>query len=430
MEKILFVLPLAQRFICPVHKGVLREPVLSPGGQNVCKECIKQDPATANVEAELNKDLQDDINSLLCYCKYGVMINSNGVLTADPKGCDHIIRFGNRGQHEATCEFRDADFVMVDNSQGAKEVEVLPSPVITGPVLLPCNNKDDGCFFLAVSSEELDVHLNECSYERLRRLLRQSKSRVQLLEKEIQLRDAEIAELHQRLEEEKNTAAEFAKKALGNGREMFDEFVRVLEEELPQGIIAMREQLLQSPAFMKSSSALSSFKSTFVRKTEKIKQDISELHPLENFAELHPIDKLAELKDKLPSISFRPALNSSMEAIAEMHPLDKLIAILSNLKNDIMAYAAEYNTPPAITYDVNDYNSNNKGKNYVDDEIKESPKVTPLSYSSGLEDDEEFKKQVVASLETYEEERKKRIEIQAREAAAVATAAVRSLQTN
>lgn len=110
------------------------------------------------------------------------MKNSNGELTADPKGCDHIIRFGNRSQHEGTlfgiciyfvltlwvgtCEFRNDDFIMIDNSKdAAEESQPLPS---TGPVLLPCSNKEDGCFFLAAAPEELASHLNECSYERLR----------------------------------------------------------------------------------------------------------------------------------------------------------------------------------------------------------------------------------------------------------------------
>lgn len=59
---------------------------------------------------------------------------------------------------------------------------------------------------------------------------------MQLLEQEVQNRDNEIAVLRKSLEEEKGkSATELAKRALGNGREMVDEFVRVLEQELPQG---------------------------------------------------------------------------------------------------------------------------------------------------------------------------------------------------
>jgi len=405
--KILFVLPLEDRFKCPVHGGLFQEPVKGACGHNVCKACGQRavcplDGIPFSTENQTDQEIQDEIDELLCYCKYGVTLNANGELVTDSRGCDHIIKYGNRAQHESQCEFRDADFVMINESPKSEQrnSEDTESNASSGTRLFPCLNKDDGCFFLAETADELESHLsNECSYERLRRLLRQSETRVQLLEREIQLRDEEIADLRTRVaahDDESNNVADaasaVARRTMTGGKEMWEEIVRIFEHQLLQGFVNAKAQLRHSPVLAKTSSSFTALKSKVMENTGKVRRTLTNISPME---------KLSDINDK----------------IAEMHPLDRLIALLSSIKNDVLSSDKE---APNHTESENNNSSSSSNSN-----DSSTTSFTPVSHSE--DDDELVKRQIEASLATYEAEKAARESLVEKEAAAIAVASALSL---
>lgn len=418
-DKVLFVLPLEPRFICAVHKGVLSNPVKSNCIHNICKECVEKTPICPvdkfpfcqSSILETNDALEDEIRSLLCYCKYGVTVGTKGELISDPRGCDHIIKYGNRASHEAKCEFREADFIMIDDETqiGDKigiapislpSVPLLPPPTDAPAMFIPCCNRDDGCFFLAESEQELVSHLdNECSYERLRRLLKASEDRVEFLEKEVQSRDEEISNLRTQLADQSSAAALFAQRTYNNGKELLDEFLKLLEEEIPQGISSVRGHLMESEAFMKSSCAISSLKAKVIRQTGKVKQGLSDIHPLEKLADINPLDK------------------STREKIADLHPIDRLIAILSSLKKEIVSSVKKDSPPQEENVNIDSAIAASANQDLSSDPIPDpvnnnNPNVTNSQGEIVEELDEEMKKVIALSMASYEEEKKIQAEME------------------
>jgi len=392
-DSTLFVLPPSPAFLCPIHEGILQSPVINACGHSFCQDCVSKASVCPVDHVPLkdcipNSKFQVDIDSLLCYCKFGVMRGSDGNLIPNPKGCSSIVKYCNRLLHEATCDFHEKDFIFIDSpptSPSDTDSPLLPS--ISQPkqqedeeslvssvetpkrmMLIPCPNKDYGCFFLAESDEELAGHLSdECSYERLRNQLRVRDDRISLLEQELFRRDEEILILRQQLEEQK-TAFIQQQEHVDPPTDIWEEILKIFGEEIPNGLNSARNSFVRSNAFQKSSTTLSSIKSKFSRKTETMKQELNELHPL-----------------------------------------DKLIAVLSSIKDELVSSLKE---------------SMVKNPQMLPSSSQQDPDVKA---SIEAEKDPVMKKHLEASLETYEAEKQARLQLEAFEAAAIAAAAAQSL---
>jgi hypothetical protein len=267
----LFVLPLDPKYICTAHQGILEDPVTDAQGRSMCRACKLKNGATLS-DFTPNSALQEDIDSLLCYCKYGVTKNENGELIPIPNngGCAHIVKYASRLQHEATCEFRNKD----------------TSPVASPPLSPP----------LAPLSPPLSSIPSDASVSDLRKFLEERDARIAILEQEILTRDREIYSLRMMLQEggQENPAAAFAKRTANSTKELWDELLKVIVEDIPSGLSAARTSLVQSEGYQKSSEALTTFKDKVAAKAQSVGHQASELHPLDKL-----ISALVDLRDEL-----------------------------------------------------------------------------------------------------------------------------------
>jgi len=403
----LFVIPPSPCYLCPVHGGVLQSPVTnSTCAHSFCEGCVQGLDACpvdhATMQLAPNANLQGDIGSLLCYCKFGVMMSSTGELIPNPKGCSAIIKYSNRLMHEATCDFHEKDFFFIDSPihapssripkasessltiptppdsplSASLSLEMPPRPTI---FLFPCPNKEDGCFFLAESDEELSVHLSEeCSYQRLRQLVRVRDEQITVLQQELIRRDEEIANLKQQLEQQQNPPAlveELQDDLIQlKAKEIWEEITKLFGEEIPNGLNNARDSVIRSA--QKSSTALSVLKRKISRKTDAMKQELSDLHPL-----------------------------------------DRLIAVLSSIKDELVTSLKESMKRNQRTL----ASSSTPSTTSATTEEKTDPNT------KAEEEDPELKKHLEASLATFEAEKQTRAQLEAFEAAAIAAAAAESL---
>lgn len=256
-------------------------------------------------------------------------------------------------------------------------------------VLVPCPNKDDGCFFLAESEEELSAHLSlECSYQRLRNAMLLKDQRIEQLQGELSVCHGEIALLREELENLKkprpppvvvepivvDEAHVEEEDVQQKARVIWEDILKLFGEEIPNGFNNARESVIRSA--QKSSNTFSSIKNKISKKTESMKQELNDLHPL-----------------------------------------DKLIAVLSSIRDELISSLKEsLKKSPRM---VESSPSSSSSSTTTTTEVKPPTNVD--------EEDPELKRQLEASLETYEAEKQARAQLEAFEAAAIAAAAAESL---
>lgn len=257
-------------------------------------------------------------------------------------------------------------------------------------VLVPCPHKDDGCFFLAESEDELSAHLSlECSYQRLRNAMLLKDQRIEQLQGELSAAHGEIALLREELENLKKPRSppvvvvepivvdeahveeeDVAQKA----KVIWEDILKLFGEEIPNGFNNARESVIRSA--QKSSVTFSAIKNKISKKTESMKQELNDLHPL-----------------------------------------DKLIAVLSSIRDELLSSLKEsLKKSPRM---VESSPSSSSSSTTTTTEVKPPTNVD--------EEDPELKRQLEASMETYEAEKQARAQLEAFEAAAIAAASAQSL---
>eukprot|EP01113_Clastostelium_recurvatum_P003659 TRINITY_DN115_c0_g1_i1.p1 TRINITY_DN115_c0_g1~~TRINITY_DN115_c0_g1_i1.p1 ORF type:complete len:459 (+),score=98.91 TRINITY_DN115_c0_g1_i1:36-1379(+) len=219
-----FVFPPNVSLTCSLHKGVLVDPVTSPCGCSFCSKCITehlqsstscpthQTPLSSK-QLTPNTPLSERIDELLVYCRWGLKPNESGdgwVPSSD--GCPLWLCLGARQVHEDKCPFKrktdniddDDDFVMVPCKASPKASphstppSSSPSPLaalvaLARPSTPHFQCPHEACSFVGHTDEETRNHLtNSCAYEALAR-------QIGTLIVTLEDKDREISRLHSEL---------------------------------------------------------------------------------------------------------------------------------------------------------------------------------------------------------------------------------------
>jgi len=201
---LLFVGKLSSSLICPVHRGVLAEPLLViVCGHTFCRKCIEVSailspptgpssrltpfpffsylclllcksgilpnsspkcPVDNKVMSEKdtvpNLALSDQISDLPILCRFGCK-TFNGQLVPDQEGCQEVVKFGQREAHERGCPYA---LLACPNSALCEKVQrrALQGHLEVCRRTL-CVNKEAGCRFEG-SKRDIDRHLLQCQF--------------------------------------------------------------------------------------------------------------------------------------------------------------------------------------------------------------------------------------------------------------------------
>lgn len=117
-----FVVTPSESLKCPICKEIFNDPVISTQcGHTFCRNCIRNGASiTGNSTSKCPLDgttllrlhlvsnlaVKGQIEDLLIYCRHGLTRSSSDEdFEIDSAGCQEKILFGQRADHEETCEF-------------------------------------------------------------------------------------------------------------------------------------------------------------------------------------------------------------------------------------------------------------------------------------------------------------------------------------
>lgn len=197
---VIFVNPLASSLICPIHKDIMSDPVVSiVCGHSFCRDCIikhlgpdpccplDQKPIQSPGQLVPNIALSDHINDQLVYCRYALK-KKNGRWVLDRQGCPEQLKLGSRSQHELECNFAFCRCPQCPDLPPFRKLALIEHLQTCNRTR--CPNSEFGCNFLG-SKEELDhQHMSCCDYEKI-------KGFIQLQNSHSQAAKAQISSLQQ-----------------------------------------------------------------------------------------------------------------------------------------------------------------------------------------------------------------------------------------
>ncbi|KAF2077809.1 hypothetical protein CYY_000854 [Polysphondylium violaceum] len=112
LSKTLFVVPPDDKFVCPFHGGLMDNPIIIEACSHVlcafCIETLHSCPicGTTIGDIQVDQQLKDEFDQLLCYCKFGIEENPNtGEITTKLNGCTCLINYGSKIAHESVCKY-------------------------------------------------------------------------------------------------------------------------------------------------------------------------------------------------------------------------------------------------------------------------------------------------------------------------------------
>ncbi|EFA81360.1 hypothetical protein PPL_05343 [Heterostelium album PN500] len=132
IDSTLFLIPPDDKFLCCNHGGLMSCPIVNiECGHLFCPTCIEtlvQCPIDHMVinTLDINFQLKNELDHLLCYCKYGVE-EVDGMLTVRHDGCGSIISYGSKPTHEESCRYNPANLIFSTSSSDS-EFDRINSP--------------------------------------------------------------------------------------------------------------------------------------------------------------------------------------------------------------------------------------------------------------------------------------------------------------
>jgi len=272
VEPVVFVIPPNNALKCPLHAGVLNDPVVTPCGCTFCSSCISQLLSTKQEcpihgtpigrdQLRPNHNAQVILDDLLIHCKWGLQQASSGEWVPSPSGCKLWISIGRRREHEDICPH---------GKKSAFTEKLFPPPPKT------CQYREHGCVFVGHTDQAVSVHEEQCGYKKL---LQQ----IQELQSQMSVKDAEIARLTN-LQDEKESAAKMSLpnvtqilESVSRGLERLDEDSTRLFEDAKNTLKRTKTAFVSSAAYQSSKQVLNSIKEVvetaraeFVAKLEEI----------------------------------------------------------------------------------------------------------------------------------------------------------------
>lgn len=207
----------SSNFLCPIHGGFFVEPVVVNCGHTFCKSCLVQHHRSPSAglcpldskkiqkdDFRLNLIVQENINCLQIYCKYGVAKNEKGEWVRDEKGCKEVIVLGDRAEHEKSCTFA---LVPCPNSKSCPLIRKMSlEEHLAGCANCPCPHHIYGCQWEG-SNQNLNAHLEKCSFEPIKKYIETNqkeqirvKEMTKTLETENNVVKNVVLQIHSKLE--------------------------------------------------------------------------------------------------------------------------------------------------------------------------------------------------------------------------------------
>ncbi len=159
---------------CPLHKGFFNLPVIAKCGHTFCRACITQqgkplqcplDRIALRTEDLIpNLAVSQQINDLLVYCKYGTK-DDGGDVIVDPEGCPVKLRYSNKVEHEATCDYAPVRCPYNETCPPLKRRQLQHH--LASCTHIPCPHRSAGCNFEGTKMG-LEEHLMNCGYESIK----------------------------------------------------------------------------------------------------------------------------------------------------------------------------------------------------------------------------------------------------------------------
>jgi E3 ubiquitin-protein ligase TRAF7 len=224
-----------ETLICPLCKGIFRDPHIATCGHSFCRPCLqgKSDlcPLDHNALSMVVKNLAivDQVGELLIHCRYGTkpIEDDADEYEVDPDGCPMIIKLGCREDHEKECEYAP---VRCPNS--SKCPVVLKKSL--GDHLLVCTHvrcphHRYNCLFEG-TREELKTHLEQCKFEGMKGFLSRTDEHIAELQEEVKRKDEEIVFLRSMLASLSEKVDQLEKTTVGRFEEMEQRQTKVQRE--------------------------------------------------------------------------------------------------------------------------------------------------------------------------------------------------------
>ncbi|KAH3743506.1 Rfwd1prov protein [Pelomyxa schiedti] len=274
-QDLYFVTKPSKTLLCPLHKGLFLNPVIAKCGHTFCLHCIVSvsqqqsshvvastansnnnsilpppiggnppppsvsssgilPPSTRRSSAQAqiflcpldNRELKIDdlvanlalagqIEELLVKCKYGVKSNDNGDPIPDPEGCPAEVQLADLLHHQETCEYAWEQCPYSESCAPLRRMDMVEHKKTCNH--RPCPHRKAGCKFEGVK-EELEQHLSECTYEKIKSFIKKTSREINDLNKIIIERDEVNHRLQEQLSNMETRYAELAGKLVAKSK--------------------------------------------------------------------------------------------------------------------------------------------------------------------------------------------------------------------
>lgn len=376
-----FVVPPNNSLKCPLHFGVLEDPVDAPCGCTFCRSCITQLLATKHEcplherpiyldQLRPNEHAKVIVDDLLIHCKGGLQKTVSGEWITSPSGCKLWITLGNRKEHEDSC-------VHIKKQLNNASDTDKPSK----PPIRTCVYYQYGCLFVGHTDQEMLLHQEMCGCGKLLQHISQLKS--QLTQK-----DAEIARLNALVAEQDNTIKYMP--SASNVNNILDSMSQGLER-LDQESTRLFEDAKSTLQKTKTSFKNSSVYQTSLEVLNSIKE-VVETARAEFVAKFEELERMAKYKfrqltggNDLKRITNQPENNTTTN------------------NNDVTTTdTTNTTTTTTTTDDTNNDTNNNSNTNSNDDVTPGNPDLsTTPSETIEIEGDADLKEFLEASKQEY-----------------------------
>ncbi|KAK2184415.1 hypothetical protein NP493_264g02015 [Ridgeia piscesae] len=204
-DALVFTEPPSKKLYCLLCSKIFRDPMITRCGHTFCRHCVtgKYNNGKCPVDkAELdimvaNLAVAEQIGELYVYCQYGTQPSRDGFpFEVNPTGCPLTVRLSAKRAHEEDCQYAPT------RCPNNPACPVLKKRDLEEHLKLckhaKCPHHKYNCEFIGTAAE-LTEHLSECRFEAIKGFLHQTEKSLTELQATIIQKDQEIGFLRSML---------------------------------------------------------------------------------------------------------------------------------------------------------------------------------------------------------------------------------------